>query len=661
MREVSPARGPFPQIEPSPTGGAIELVPSRRAGFFRAAAARGAQVAAAIGAPLVTGVSLAVWAVALRTVDVRGMDDLGLVSVLPPAVLVASILMVVAYLAEVARRSLRSRLLALLLAAVIVALYALPSAVESMPRIAVTWFHAGFGEHVMRTGTVAPELEARFNWPGFFILSAFITQIGGADNPLRLAHWAPLVFNLLYAPALLVIFRALTGDPRLPWVAILLFYLANWIGQDYFAPQAMTYLLHLTVLAIVLAAFPARGPSPLARLIRAVPKRWLRPGVAADLAQRPGRGVPATTRRSGLFVVTVLVFAAIVPSHQLTPFLTTAAIVTLILARRCSLLTLPVIMAVATAAFITYLTVPFLAGHLGSVLAEVGDVGATVGSNVTQRIGGSEQHRFVVAARLVFAVGLWLVAAVGGLRAVMSAPRDWTAVLLVVSPFPMLGLQAYGGELLLRIYLFSLPFTAFLAARVLVGERAAESVEPRRLAVPRTAVAVIAGAALVLSLMVTRYGNERVDLMTPDEVAAVERLYALAPFGSLLVGGAGNMPWKHHHYEQYDYFPVTDEILQGDPNAVADLMLDRRYAEAFLILTRSQRAYGEVLFGLPPDAWPHFESELASSPRFRLVYVNRDARIYQLVRAEEATSAGGRPGFGAHVADGRSLAGRGRP
>ncbi|GAA4954515.1 hypothetical protein GCM10023238_21380 [Streptomyces heliomycini] len=43
------------------------------------------------------------------------------------------------------------------------------------------------------------------------------------------------------------------------WTAVWIFQLANWVGQDYFAPQGLAYLLHLTVIAMVLRHFVRPG------------------------------------------------------------------------------------------------------------------------------------------------------------------------------------------------------------------------------------------------------------------------------------------------------------------------------------------------------------------------------------------------------------------
>jgi hypothetical protein len=56
----------------------------------------------------------------------------------------------------------------------------------------------------------------------------------------------------MYLPALVFLFGGLTRDRRLVWLSCWIFYIANWVGQDYFSPQAFAYLQYLLLLGIVL-------------------------------------------------------------------------------------------------------------------------------------------------------------------------------------------------------------------------------------------------------------------------------------------------------------------------------------------------------------------------------------------------------------------------
>src|SRR5690606_39710902 len=94
--------------------------------------------------------------------------------------------------------------------------------------------------------------------------------------------------SLMLLLPLLLIYRTFTEDRRLIWTGVWLFFVANWVGQDYFSPQSVAFALHLGVLAVVLRRYGRSGG-----------------------ARRRGQAVWTA--------VIVVMVTAIVISHQLTP------------------------------------------------------------------------------------------------------------------------------------------------------------------------------------------------------------------------------------------------------------------------------------------------------------------------------------------------------
>ena len=567
------------------------------------------------------------WGVGLSNLAIDRMNDLGLISVLPWQVLLAVALLTIG--AVVLLRAERPDALAMTMYVftLVFLLYAIPAFVEQVAHFSVNWIHEGFIEYIQRTGAVAPQLEARFDWPGFFILAAFLAQAAGIGNMVDYANWAPVYFNLLYLLALAVVFRSLTRDPRLVWAGLWLFALGNWIGQDYFSPQALAYFLDLAILGIVLTWFRVAQPHSerIAAWLRTHGRRGGRwAGRVYDFVTpddeppRPAHGA----QLAALLVLLVAIFAFIAYSHQLTPFFLSAALLGLVVFNRVSARSLPVIFGVMTVAWVSYMTVPFLQGHVASLLSEVGKLGDTLGTNVVQRIQGSPDHQLIVTIRLAFTLTVWAAAALGALVRFRDGRRDVSLIVLAVAPAPLVGLQAYGGELVLRLYLFTLPMAAFFVAGLVYGR-------PRpSLSRFRQGFAIVAAMVLIVMFFTTRYGNERADLMTSAEVQAVERLYAMAPKGSLLVAASDNLPWKFQDFESYTYLSSSDGSYVGQVGTIATVMDDRHYPAAFLILTRSQGNYAEVFSGLAPGAWSSFVADVRASPLFTEVYRNVDADIF---------------------------------
>ncbi|KRT63999.1 MAG: membrane protein [Chloroflexi bacterium CSP1-4] len=569
------------------------------------------------------GAGAIVWFGLIGRVDLAAVNDLGLVSVLPPLMYVGMALVAIAYGAMLARADFPTWLAVGLVVLTIAMLYGLAPAIEGELRFSPAWRHLGLVEFMSRNGAVQPSLDAYHNWPGLFGLAAFLTSVTGVSDLNGLAMWAPVWFNLAFLAPLALVLSALTDDRRILWLAIWLFYLTDWIGQDYFAPQALGFLLFLVVVAMLLRWL---GHGELAEPSGAVEEGRLyrlRQVLALILDAGPMRAAALSPRRrAALMAALLVIYVFVVGTHQLTPFFLAAVTLALVLLRRVPWATLPVLMAMTIAAWVAFLAVAFLIGHFQNVAGYVGTLAESLAANLTSRLQGSPDHVTVIYVRIASTLFMWGLAVVGVIRRLLQGRWDVTALVLALAPFPLFLVQAYGGEMLLRIYLFALPFVAFFVACAVLP-RSGDDDSP---SLATVGIVSVLGIALMGGLMVTRYGNERLEHFSSDEVAAVAELYRVAPPGSLLVALTPNLPWKSVNYEQYRYRPSGDDSTFGDLERVlSDMSLHD--GDVFLILSRSQQAYAEMILGARPGAWEAFRRALLGSGKFRLVYLNPDAVI----------------------------------
>jgi hypothetical protein len=202
-------------------------------------------------------------------------------------------------------------------------------------------------------------------------------------------------------------------------------------------------------------------------------------------------------------------------------------------------------------AWVSYLSVGFLAGHFGSVAGGVGKVDQNVASNLGGRLHGNYDHLVVVMTRVAITLGLWLTALVGLWRRVLHGYRVLPVAVLAAAPFPLIGLQSYGGEILLRIYLFALPFMAFFAA-------AAFFTSARRVSWRSTVAVGIFSAVLMMGFLVARYGNERIDYFTSDEVNAMRYVDDVAPAHASVIGLSRDFPRGFGRYGDLHYVFVSE-------------------------------------------------------------------------------------------------------
>ena len=552
---------------------------------------------------VLTAAGAALWTGVLLGVSTASVGEAGLVSALPASAFAGLVLACSGLGAALARPQTTARARCGHLLVVIFMLYGAPHVLADVPTFNVAWRHAGVSTFVSQTGSVAPDVNAYFNWPGYFLVSEIAVQLAGLESALGLSRWTPLVFNLLYLPPLLMIARSASDDARLPWLAASVFYLGNWVYQDYPSPQGLTYVLYLCLVAIVLA--------------------WLQ-----------GRDDRVTTARAraALMAVCFVIVLATVGTHQLTPFAMLAAVAALAVLRRLAFRALPAIVLVLTLAWVVFAAGAYLNGHIDALKDQVGQVGATISSSVGSRVSGSPQHLAVTRQRLATAAGLWLLALLAAIRLMRrGAGRFAPQIALAAVPFSLVLLQAYGGEILLRVYFFSLPFMAVLIAS-LVPARGG------RLAIVGFGIAITVAAA---SFLVTRYGNLRIELFAPGEVAVVQRAYDLAPDGALLLAPNPQLPWEFARVgaiRQRTLDQVFKERLEPPRDLAGALVALAGDKPTYVLITRNTREY-EALFGR--SRWgtiAQLERSLAASPRFRLLLRNRDGEIFVLRSGQGSTS-----------------------
>ena len=582
-------------------------------------------------------VGVLVWWLSLSDIALGQMTDFGLGSVLPAGTWVSFGLVTAGF--GLAWWFGSDTLIAAGILVTILVLFGLGVFGEPTMRFATTWQHVGIADHIATHGSINPNIDAYFNWPGFFILSAFISNVTGLKNIEPIARAAPLFFNVMYFIALVSIGRSLFTDRRVIWLGVWLFFINNWIGQDYYSPQGAGFFLYLVLMAVLLRWFKGMPHSPdsqrrwwyrlgierLTRLPRALSRRA---SIPADVPSTP-------PQRVVLILAIAMIVTVAVTSHQFTPAAMVASTAALSLIGWCRLRTLPVAIALTALVCAAFIAVPYLAGHLHSLLGSVGAVSGTVNSNVGGRLNGtgSSGHELIVKVRLFTTALLWIVAALGFLKQARAARLNLGLLALAVAAFPLLALQSYGGEVVLRIALFSMPYMALAAATLFV---------PVNDEVPmsKTALAALGCFCLVLIALFpfNRYGNERMDYFPPDEIAGVQAMYRLAPKGSYLYSPDYSLPWRYENYADYYYDNSLTSVNLDLMNpralarAVAQFMTPPADsgARAFLIITSTTNAENDLFGPFKRGADNRLRRILSASRYFRLLYHNPDAAVFEL-------------------------------
>ncbi|WP_052390171.1 hypothetical protein [Streptomyces sp. NRRL B-24484] len=561
--------------------------------------------------------AVALWVLALRGTRLDRMGDLGLLQALPMTYWAGFAVLLAGFVAVLYQPRIPQGWCAAYVVALITMIHATPSVLYPTLRYAWAWKHIAVVDAMLRHNGTVPDaggLELYNEWPGFFQLNVLFLRATGLHSALGYASWYPLLANLLLLGPLLLLYRALTDSRRLVWGGVWLFYSVSWVGQDYFSPQAFAFLLFVLLLALVLGR--------LAALRRA----------AAAAAEGPptATALTAGTPWLGWYAMTVVVLAGIVISHPLTPVMTISVLAMLALPRRNRRTVLPVLGAAVAMTFAWDYTIAhaYLAQNANGLIAGLSATNSNVRPPGQLRLGTIAPDQAMVAH-----LSLGMCAVLGLLAVAALVSQRWVRrtglIAVLFGPLPLLLGNSYGGEMILRAYLFVLPATAFLAGTVVLRSG--------RRPVLHRALAAVAAGALALGMFGNYYSKEAMNYFSPQEVAALKQVTADAPSGTRIVSVTGDLPGGEFNYDDRTRVILSQLSAEEQRIMLADpLPLLRREltvpvvpGPSYLVLTRAQAEALRLTGALPEDTVRRLAELAAGSPEFRAVYTSPDAVVYQ--------------------------------
>ncbi len=571
-------------------------------------------------------VAALLWLWSLQTTDVAKIGDYGLLSALPVTFYLALAVLSVGFLLGV-RREAPSKVLAPYLVLFIGVVHASPVILYGTLRYAWAWKHVGVVDYFMRNHALNPHLSflpVYQNWPGFFGLSSTLTEAVGLRSALSFAAWAPPVFELLNLAALWVLLGSLTDDRRVRWTACWLFLIANWVGQNYFAPQAFVYFLYLVSIGIVLKSLSKRPAAP--RFVRK-----LIPPLRATAAKSAPAAVTSSTW--GTVAVLCVIFAVVATSHPLTPIVLTAALFGLAIFGVLRVRSIALIMGAMTVGWLFTGARVYYSSNTSSIFKGLGSFTANLSSNIHALGQVQESQRIVSQVGRMQVALVALLAVCGVVRRLRHGNWDAAGAVLLGCPIVILVGGNYDGEALFRVFLFALPFAAYFIALLMYPSREAG----RRWFT--TAFAILVSACVLVGFLFAYYGKEAWSYFPPGEVRAAEIVYHEAPAGTLLVEGTHDYPNQFYDAERFTYVTLATEptksvegVLQHPVAKMAEWLGDPRYQQVYLIITRSQKEQIDAIGPLPRGSLGRLEAALLASPKFQVVYHDRDATVFRVHR-----------------------------
>ena len=551
-----------------------------------------------------------------------------------------------------ARRNFSSPRMALHLGALIVMLYGTLPIVYPEPRGAWVFKHTAFTNYIAVHHVLGSSLEIYRVWPGFFALAAWVDKVAGVSTPLVYASWAELFFEILYALELAWILRALPLDERERWLALFLFAGANWIAQDYFSPQGFGLVLSLGLFGMALHWLKGEQLPWVTKLEHWVSHlpgrarkgsfgRWMLPTTTSSRREdsrattdqdKTTLEYPANPSRWLAVVALLFTYGVLTFVHELSPYV--------VAVQFCALIIVGLIRPWWLVVAMLAIAVGFLAPNFTYVndnyglTASIGNFFSNVQGPSSLLVKLGPETLLSARAAHVLSAGMWGLAVVGVVRRLRQGRSAVGLALVAFSPVALLVLLAYGNEGVLRVYLFSLPWVACLAA---CGLSPAPGTLWRRRAIPRTVVLVV----IIALFLVAFFGDDGVWVMTPADVNASEFVYTHARPGPLMAL-ADNFPAPIG--ADFYKFPFVNSLLgSGYPGATrldpADVSLLTAEiashgggvtAPGYFAVSPSMIAYAEE-YGLATAAQCRtFLAAMDRAPGWRILYSRGGATIYEL-------------------------------
>lgn len=626
--------------------------------------------AAALATAVAIGTALGLWLWSTATVDLDAAGSTGLIGVLPWQWFASLALLAMTFavlLAPLRGRGtpVRHGLLFATAAATAIIVTLTVNVADGGGVFGTGYVHVGFAEAIDNRGALLRGFDARFSWPSFFTAAAAIGAWAGLEDTSPLVIFHPAVIMACYLPAIVVIGRALTGSARVGWLGALLFIFANWGQQDYFSPQSTALLLYLAVIAVVLHGM-ATTPFPEAAVTgdAAVGKRNVLRRTASRLAAMVRRtpAAPAgwaTRNVIAAEALLLLLATALVTQHQLTPVALIIALGSWSLLGRTRHRGLWFGVAVVFAAWFAFGAYDWWTGHLQILVEGIGKPDEALTAGLADRVRGDATYVAMQRLRIGWSAVLAAGAFAGWLLLRGRFPMAAAAV-PVIAPLSLVLGQSYGGEMVLRVFLYASPFFAVLTSHALLrmlghGPRDTNSDDdadtdtddrPGRLRpVAVGALSLILVAAGVTGIT-ARGVNVAFERTPADVLVSARDLLDIAPYratvrplaleGSLRVGRVGEI----HH-------PST--VVDPEASDFTNLM---RQAPDYVFLTSTREAYERIVNEVPEGYYDRIAEQMVNSGRYRVV--SRTDHVILLERnSRDGRALSENPGVGATDPAGR--------
>ncbi|MEU4240786.1 hypothetical protein [Actinoplanes sp. NPDC026619] len=472
-----------------------------------------------------------------------------------------------------------------------------PGLVYDGPRLQAAVKHLEFVDQIRSAHHLSSTVPVYNGWPGYFAAMAWLCDVTGIRDSTNLAMAWPALIGLGRLIAMRYLAGQLIADRYQAWLAVAFAILADTVGQDYFSPQSVGFVLGLMVFGLALSPLPA----------------WPK------------------------FAAMSVAGVAISVTHQLSPYAVGGVLAILAVFRMIRPWWLPAAV---------------LAPAGGWALLHWRDLGnflnlSSIGNSdnfkppATMVTPGLSRLAVVPITSAALLLGVLLL---GLLAAVTLFRRRRERAIWAVALCPSVGMviilvNPYGNEGIFRATLFGIPWLAVLAAQAF---RPSVRLRP---SVPMLATLL----TLVTTFSIATFGMDASNVVSPQDREATRRFQAAntgpGDISYLLNLGPGDVPSSppsqsrtHISLKRSDFdttaFALSDGTVSEIEASVTDKFVDyigtgTTADHLYAIWSPVSSYYGEE-YGIQTKAqFAAYRDAFANSPSWATVYSSHGTVLFQ--------------------------------
>jgi hypothetical protein len=554
--------------------------------------------------PLVLiAVACILWVQSIASTSIDAISNFGLITALPITYFISMGCLTLSFLIALKKQA-HPFLLAAQIFLLLIFLHFTPLIIEGA-RQRYAFEAYGVADYIVRTGALSPDIVTYNNWPSFQVLISTFITMGGLKPDLLVWLTSPGIIEIILFFPLYFFFNTVTTNTQQKWLGIWLFYLGDWIGRLYLSSQAFAFIFFVIILTLILQLF----------------------------AYKIGNNKLSYRRR--LLILLFLFYFILVSGHALSSLIPLSIILFLsvayainkkLLNKRLWLLFLS--FAIIAFAWNIFFATSYFDSSFIDNISKIGDIQSIFQQNLTGAGGNIPQQfeRILTNNVKIIFSAIFIIFAISGFlveRKRAENHLDKTMFVALVGIWLISAVLMYGGELFMRLWLFSLPIITYFAIKNLGSKKI--------FAVLCVFLIFFAPALHIWAV----YGGENFDYIPQGELAGTSFLYSTVSHGYFV----GGQPWRTFMNAPDLYKTIYFNFYASQDNLTSSLDYSMgRYRDwskvnltnlwpFYVLIDSGDKAFNSQKYN-QSDLYVKIEDSLNQSPFYNAIYSNPEFKIY---------------------------------